>query len=82
MNDDIREFLDSIEDEERRLELERFQWRLDQELNKIKDPVARMNRMVELLYGQLHKFQTALTNPSSLVEDRSPPNNVTPLRKD
>jgi hypothetical protein len=60
MNSKIREFLDSIEDPERRLKLEQMQWRIDAELRKYKDPVARMNRMCELFWDGVKEFNEVL----------------------
>ncbi len=37
-----------------------LQWRIDQELRKYKDPVARMNRMVEMLWEGFFELDTAL----------------------
>ena len=36
---------------------ERFQWRLEQELNKFKNPISRYNRMVELFWEQVEEFK-------------------------
>ena len=82
MNEKIKAYIDSIEDEDQRLKLYRFQWRLDAELNKIKDPIARYNRMVELLFKQLEEFYIVLSDPSSLKKKESPPDNIIPIRKD
>ena len=60
MHDDIRQFLDSIEDPKRRQKLEQMQWRIDAELRKYKDPVARMNRMVELFWEGFKEFQEVM----------------------
>ena len=38
----------------------RFQWRLEQDLNKLKNPISRYNRMVELFWEQTTKLQNAL----------------------
>ena len=49
---------------------ERFQQRarglqfvLDCELNKHKNPVMRMNRMVELFWEKVYEFQTVVSDP-------------------
>ena len=36
---------------------ERFQWRLEQDLNKFKNPIARYNRLVELFWKQTEEFK-------------------------
>ena len=47
--------------EDRQRRARGIQWRLDMELRKYKDPVARMNRMVELFWQQVGEFQRVLT---------------------
>jgi len=47
-------------DEDQRLMLEQLQFCIDGELRKYKNPVARMNRMVELFWPQVMKFHDAL----------------------
>lgn len=55
----INTFIDSLpEDRQRRAK--GTQWKLDMELRKYKDPVARMNRMVELFWQQVGEFQQIL----------------------
>jgi hypothetical protein len=80
---ELKNFLDSIEDPERKERLERYQWRLDQDLAKYKDPVARYNRMVELFWEGLQNFKEALENPSSLIDKEEViPDNVVKFKKD
>lgn len=57
---DIDDFIASVEDDKRRLELERLQFRIDRELRNYKDPVARMNKMVELFWEGFAEFDNAL----------------------
>lgn len=45
--------------EESRIPLQRMQWRIDSEMKKYKDPIARMNRMVEMFWVQVNEFQDA-----------------------
>jgi hypothetical protein len=54
------EFFDSIEDDERRLHLQQLQFRLDGELRHYKDPVARMNKMVEIFWKGVNEFQQTI----------------------
>jgi len=49
--------------EEHQQALRAQQWRLRQELDKIKDPVARMNKMVTMFWPQVIKFVEVLKNP-------------------
>ncbi len=47
-----------------------IQFTLDCELNKHKNPVARMNRMVELLWEQFSEFQTVISEPTKYAAER------------
>lgn len=51
---------------ERQERLRQYQWKIDQTLSGYKDPVARMNKMVELFWTGVGKFQDVL-------EGNSPP---------
>lgn len=66
---DIEDFINSapVDHQER---LRRFQWRIDQELGKYKDPVQRFNKMVEMVWESVDRLQTALTEPSKLMDNR------------
>lgn len=46
--------------EENQHRLRAIQWRLDRELEKYTDPVARYNKMVELFWKQVFQFQSVL----------------------
>lgn len=51
----------------------RFQWRMEQELAKYKDPLARYNAMVSIFWEQFEEFQTALNQfhePLSEVQEQ------------
>ncbi len=37
-----------------------LQWRIDQELRKYKDPIARMNRMVEMMWESFFELDATL----------------------
>lgn len=65
----LEQFIENAS-EENRESLRRMQWKIDQDLNRYKDPVARMNRMVELLWEGVDDLYTALSEPSKLVEDK------------
>lgn len=51
---------------ERQERLRQYQWKIDQTLSGYKDPIARMNKMVELFWEGVGKFQNAL-------EGKTPP---------
>lgn len=55
----LEEYFNSLP-EERQIKARQQQWLLDNDLRKFKDPIARYNRTVELLYEQLDKFRQAL----------------------
>ena len=47
-----------------------LQLRIDAELSHYRDPVARMNRMVELFWQGFGEFQQALNDPAALLRQR------------
>lgn len=47
----------SAGDKEHEIKLRQFQWNINKELRRYKDPVARMNKMAELFWQGVHKFQ-------------------------
>ncbi len=46
-----------------------IQFTLDCELRKYKNPVARMNRMVEIFWYKVAEFQDVLNDPTSKIAD-------------
>jgi len=46
-------------------------WCLDKKLNKYKDPVARMNKMVEIFWQGVYKFEDILRTGSIAAEPRT-----------
>ena len=61
-----------------------IQFTLDCELRKYKDPVARMNRMVELFWEKVNELNLALNNPTAMMavredEKKRVPAKVIPL---
>lgn len=56
---------------ERRWRAYGWQFRLDATLSRYKDPVARMNKMVEILWEQVRRFQEVLLNPAKALEEKS-----------
>ncbi len=61
----IDDFINSVEDEGKRLRLQQMQWRIDAELRKYKDPVARMNRMVEIFWEGFNEFNDYMQSISN-----------------
>ncbi len=59
-----------------------IQFRLDQELNLCKDPISRMNRMVEIFWEGVQQFEAVIRNPEGYMEQkrRAAPGEVIPLR--
>jgi len=47
-----------------------IQFQLDYELNKYKDPVNRMNRMVELFWDKFHEFNDMMNDPAKFTFER------------
>lgn len=68
----IREFIDTAP-ENYRARMWGVQLRIDAELSHYHDPVARMNRMVELLWDQVRKFRQTLENPEQALMQRGKP---------
>lgn len=58
--------------EEKRKKLEQIQWNLDGELRKYKDPIARMNRMIEIFWAQFNKFQSAMSDFRVVLDEIDP----------
>lgn len=57
----IEEFISSVpEDKQQRLR--QFQWKLDGELRKYKDPTARMNKMIELFWLGVAEFSSVMND--------------------
>ena len=72
----LDEFISSRPDDRQQIYRAK-QWRLEQELGKIHDPVARMNKFVTIFWEGVNKFVTTTRNLDNLVksvrEDDSPP---------
>jgi len=45
-----------------------FQWQLEQQLNKFKDPIARYNAIVSIFWSQVSEFQNAVELQQVLSE--------------
>jgi hypothetical protein len=57
--------------EENRARAYGLQLKIDAELSRYKDPVARMNRMVELFWEGVGQFQQVLTDPGKVLQERA-----------
>lgn len=55
---------------ERQQRARAFNWRIQQDLRKFKDPQARMNRMVELFWKGVKEFQQVMQNPEEVLNQR------------
>jgi len=52
----INDYIDSIEDDDRRLRMQQEQWKLDGELRKIKDDLERVNYMAKIFWEKVGEF--------------------------
>ncbi len=65
----IRETLENVP-EEYRAQAYGVQLRIEQRLRKYKDPIARMNAMVEIFWQQFREFQEVLNDPREVLENK------------
>lgn len=56
--------------EEHRARAYGLQFRIDAELSRYKDPVARMNRMVELFWDGVQEFEAAISDPEGFAQEK------------
>lgn len=52
----IANYINGIENPEQKLKMQQAQFRLQSQLRKYKDPVARFNKMVSLFWQQVNEF--------------------------
>lgn len=74
----IEEFINTCA-EEKRQQLRQKQWVIDSELKKIKNPIARLNKMVELFWLGVKEFEVTLKSPSTnnkKIEKQSKKSNI------
>ncbi len=45
-----------------------LQFKIEATLSKYKDPVARMNKMVEIFWGHFQEFQEVMNDPAGFVK--------------
>ena len=67
----LEEFINSIEDEDRRKRMQQLQWRIDGQLMKYKDPVARMNKTIELMWDGFLELNRVLQCENKNLKDIS-----------
>jgi len=65
----IRQTIEKFPEEHRRRAYG-LQFQLEATLSHYKDPVARMNKMVEIFWDQFRKFQEAVTDPLRVIDER------------
>lgn len=53
-----------------------LQFKIDCTLSKYKDPVARMNKMVEIFWKNFQQFHDVLHNPEKILAEREPSGNL------
>ena len=75
--DKIYDYIYSIPDSKRQEQLMALQCKIDRDLSRYKDPIARMNRMVELFWIQVRLLDNALNLlPAEKTEPNIPDNVV------
>lgn len=65
----IRQALDDVPDE-LKAQAYGLQRRIEHQLKKYKDPIARMNAMVEIFWQQFQEFQAVINDPREVLENR------------
>ena len=68
----LEEYISTLEPE-RQQRARAYQWRIEQELRNYNDPVARMNKMVEMFWTGVQKFQKVLNHPKILLNQQGEP---------
>lgn len=67
----IDDFIAGIPDDASRRKCAGLQFKLDHELGKYADPIARMNRMIELLFDGVYQFNNALKGNIDINENNT-----------
>lgn len=65
----IREELNKVP-EEMKAQAYGIQRRIEGQLRKYKDPIMRMNAMVEIFWQQFQEFQAVLNDPREVIESK------------
>lgn len=63
----LEDFIASLPTEDARRRARGLQFKIDAQLTNIKDPVAKMNKMVELFWEGFKEFHDVLTNPLNVI---------------
>ena len=65
----IRQALDDVPDEFK-AQAYGIQRKIEHQLRKYKDPIARMNAMVEIFWQQFQEFQAVINDPREVLEKK------------
>lgn len=76
----LEEYISTL-DADRQQRARAYNWRVQQELRNFKDPIARMNRMVEMFWKGVQEFQQVLTLPDILLNQQGEPVATFPKKK-
>lgn len=79
----IEDYINSLPPENQQ-KARQFQWKIDQTLNRCKDDTQRYNKMVELFWEGVVKFEKVLNDlkdPSSVEQPKEVPDNVITFHK-
>jgi len=57
--------------EDRQQKARQNQWKLDNTLRKYKDPVARMNKMIEIFWEGVYEFRDVIKTATAVKKDDS-----------
>lgn len=63
----VADFIASLPTEDARRRARGLQFKIDAQLTNIKDPVAKMNKMVELFWEGFKEFHGVLMNPLEVI---------------
>lgn len=77
------EFFNSLKPDERE-RAKQFKWQIDGQLRGIKNPTARLNKMIDIFWQGVQNFQMSLTNPRALIAQSQDGSKavVLPIKKD
>jgi len=71
----IDDYISTLEPE-KQARAQAFQWRIEQDLRKFKDPTARMNKMIEMFWRGVREFQKVLQSPEEVLDQTGNPSIV------
>lgn len=64
----IKDWIDSYEDDVKRKRLHALHWNINEQTKSIQDPVARMNKMVEIFWDGFMEFHEVLINHQEFMQ--------------